>query len=106
MLTNSLLLFLEWFDLDPEQNTKVYVSNLPLDITMDEFAELMGKCGMIMRDPQTQKYKLKLYSEADGQLKGDGLCDYIKVSTAISFLKLFLMNILHEMGLRKVFISQ
>lgn len=67
--------------MDPEQNTKVYVSNLPLDITMDEFAELMGKCGMIMRDPQTQKYKLKLYAESDGQLKGDGLCDYMKVST-------------------------
>lgn len=85
----------KWFDLDPEQNTKVYVSNLPLDITMDEFAELMGKCGMIMRDPQTQKYKLKLYSEADGQLKGDGLCDYIKVESVGLAL-----NILDEYNLR------
>ncbi|XP_032587487.2 HIV Tat-specific factor 1 [Drosophila mojavensis] len=71
----------KWFDVDPTQNTKVYVSNLPLDITMDEFAELMGKCGLVMRDPQTQKYKLKLYTEADGQIKGDGLCDYIKVES-------------------------
>lgn len=47
---------------------------------MEEFAEVMSKCGMIMRDTQTQKYKLKLYAESDGQLKGDGLCDYIKVS--------------------------
>ncbi|XP_011195647.2 HIV Tat-specific factor 1 homolog [Zeugodacus cucurbitae] len=85
----------KWFDLDPEQNTKVYVSNLPLDITMDEFAELMGKCGMIMRDPQTQKYKLKLYAEADGQLKGDGLCDYIKVESVGLAL-----NILDEYNLR------
>lgn len=75
-----MLNFAEWFDMDPTQNTKVYVSNLPLDITIDEFAELMGKCGLVMRDPQTQKYKLKLYTEADGQIKGDGLCDYIKVS--------------------------
>lgn len=52
---------------------------------MEEFAELMGKCGMIMRDPQTQKHKLKLYAEADGQLKGDGLCDYIKVRSEIGF---------------------
>lgn len=66
--------------MDPSRNTKVYVSNLPLDITLDEFAELMGKCGMIMRDPLNQKFKLKLYTEADGQVKGDGLCDYIKVS--------------------------
>ncbi|XP_054734146.1 HIV Tat-specific factor 1 [Anastrepha obliqua] len=85
----------KWFDLDPERNTKVYVSNLPLDITMDEFAELMGKCGMIMRDPQTQKYKLKLYAELDGQLKGDGLCDYIKVESVGLAL-----NILDEYNLR------
>lgn len=80
-LTYLPLNFSEWFEVDPTQNTKVYVSNLPLDITMDEFAELMGKCGLVMRDPQTQKYKLKLYTEADGQIKGDGLCDYIKVSS-------------------------
>lgn len=54
---------------------------------MEEFAEVMGKCGMIMRDPQTQKYKLKLYTEADGQIKGDGLCDYIKVSHFVDFLR-------------------
>ncbi|XP_064544618.1 17S U2 SnRNP complex component HTATSF1 [Drosophila montana] len=71
----------KWFEVDPTQNTKVYVSNLPLDITIDEFAELMGKCGLVMRDPQTQKFKLKLYTEADGQIKGDGLCDYIKVES-------------------------
>ncbi|XP_073838575.1 RRM1_TatSF1_like and RRM2_TatSF1_like domain-containing protein barc isoform X2 [Musca autumnalis] len=78
----------KWFEIDPEHNTKVYVSNLPLDITLDEFAEVMGKCGMIMRDPQTQKLKLKLYSEADGQLKGDGLCDYIKVESVHLALKI------------------
>ncbi|KAL7734793.1 hypothetical protein ACLKA6_011078 [Drosophila palustris] len=77
----------KWFEMDPTQNTKVYVSNLPLDINMEEFAELMGKCGLVMRDPQTQKYKLKLYTEKDGQIKGDGLCDYIKVSLVFNFHK-------------------
>ncbi|XP_058975666.1 uncharacterized protein LOC131801245 [Musca domestica] len=85
----------KWFEIDPEHNTKVYVSNLPLDITLDEFAEVMGKCGMIMRDPQSSKLKLKLYSEADGQLKGDGLCDYIKVESVHLALK-----ILDEYNLR------
>ncbi|XP_037818903.1 HIV Tat-specific factor 1 [Lucilia sericata] len=85
----------KWFDIDPAQNTKVYVSNLPLDITLDEFAEVMSKCGMIMRDPQTQKYKLKLYTESDGQIKGDGLCDYIKVESVDLAL-----NILDEYDLR------
>lgn len=71
----------KWFDLPPEHNTKVYVSNLPLDITEEEFVSVMSKCGMIMRDPKTEKYKVKLYAEPDGQLKGDGLCDYIKVES-------------------------
>lgn len=70
----------KWFELPPEQNTKVYVSNLPLDITEEEFSELMGKCGMVMKDMKSGKFKLKLYRDPNGQLKGDGLCHYIKVS--------------------------
>lgn len=69
----------EWFDLDPEHNTKVYVENLPDDITDEEFADLMSKCGMIIKDPITNKLKLKLYVDKNGQKKGDGLCDYIRV---------------------------
>lgn len=69
----------KWFELPPEQNTKVYVSDLPLDTTEEEFAELMGKCGMVMKDLKTQKLKLKLYRDVNGELKGDGLCHYIKV---------------------------
>lgn len=41
---------------------------------------LMSKCGLITRDVRTQKMKIKLYLEPDGSIKGDGLCDYIKVS--------------------------
>lgn len=70
----------KWFEVAPEQNTKVYVSNLPTDITDDEFAELMAKCGMVMKDVKSGKLKLKLYRDSNGQLKGDGLCHYIKVS--------------------------
>lgn len=79
---------LQWFELPPEQNTKVYVSNLPDDITEEEFTEIMSKCGMIFRDPSTNKMKIKLYAEADGQLKGDGLCHYIRVESVDLALKL------------------
>lgn len=79
---------LQWFELPPEQNTKVYVSNLPDDITEEEFTELMSKCGMIFRDPGSNKLKIKLYAEADGQLKGDGLCHYIRVESVDLALKL------------------
>ena len=68
-----------WFEVAPDQNTKVYVSDLPLDITDEEFGELMSKCGMVMKDLKTGKLKLKLYRDANGELKGDGLCHYIKV---------------------------
>lgn len=69
----------KWFEVAKEQNTKVYVSNLPLDVTDEEFAELMAKCGMVMKDGKGQ-LKLKLYREKTGEVKGDGLCHYIKVS--------------------------
>lgn len=71
----------QWFEESPEQCTKVYVSNLPDDITEDEFVEVMSKCGMIFRDPKSKKMKIKLYAEPDGQLKGDGLVHYIRVES-------------------------
>ncbi|KAK7925788.1 hypothetical protein WMY93_008098 [Mugilogobius chulae] len=67
-----------WFDIDEDKNTNVYVSGLPPDIGADEFAELMSKCGIVMRDPITEEYKVKLYKDKEGNLKGDGLCCYLK----------------------------
>ncbi|KAJ8396522.1 hypothetical protein AAFF_G00018280 [Aldrovandia affinis] len=67
-----------WFDVDQVKNTNVYVSGLPLDITPDEFVEVMSKCGIVMRDPITEEYKVKLYKDDKGNLKGDGLCCYLK----------------------------
>ncbi|XP_053663902.1 HIV Tat-specific factor 1 [Anopheles marshallii] len=78
----------KWFDMAPEHNTKVYVSNLPMDISEEEFGAVMGKCGMVMKDPKTHKLKLKLYREADGTLKGDGLCHYIKIESVDLALKI------------------
>lgn len=69
-----------WFEIDDEHNTRVYVSNLPDDIDEEEFLEVMGKCGLIMKDDRGQ-YKIKLYRTPDGQLKGDALCCYIKVES-------------------------
>jgi len=70
----------EWFQVDDVQNTKVYVSNLPTDISMEEYLEVMQKCGLIMKDVNTNEYKVKLYEDQEGNKKGDGLCTYIKVS--------------------------
>lgn len=71
----------EWFDLSDAHNTKVYVTNLPLDITESEFVDLMQKCGIVMKDINTGKMKVKLYTDPiSKELKGDALCTYIKVS--------------------------
>ncbi|XP_064422632.1 HIV Tat-specific factor 1 isoform X2 [Latimeria chalumnae] len=73
-----------WFEVEEKKNTNVYVS----DITSDEFVEVMSKCGIIMRDCQTEEYKVKLYKDKDGNLKGDGLCCYLKRESVELALKL------------------
>uniref|UniRef100_A0A673JJR2 17S U2 SnRNP complex component HTATSF1 n=1 Tax=Sinocyclocheilus rhinocerous TaxID=307959 RepID=A0A673JJR2_9TELE len=67
-----------WFEVEKDKNTNVYVTGLPPDITPDEFVEVMSKCGIIMCDPITEEYKIKLYKDKDGNQKGDGLCCYLK----------------------------
>lgn len=67
-----------WFEVDEAHNTAIYVSGLPLDITMDELTQLFAKCGLIARDEKGRD-KIKLYKDAAGEPKGDALCTYIKV---------------------------
>ncbi|XP_061658543.1 HIV Tat-specific factor 1 [Syngnathoides biaculeatus] len=67
-----------WFDMEDDKNTNVYVTGLPPDTSPDEFVALMSKCGIVMRDPLSEDYKVKLYKDQDGNLKGDGLCCYLK----------------------------
>ncbi|XP_015759958.1 PREDICTED: HIV Tat-specific factor 1 homolog [Acropora digitifera] len=42
-----------WFEVDGNKNPNVYVSGLPLDMTDEEFIEMMSKYGIIMQDPDT-----------------------------------------------------
>lgn len=77
-----------WFHVEEDRNTNVYVSGLPPDITLDEFIQLMSKFGIIMRDPQTEEFKVKLYKDNQGNLKGDGLCCYLKRESVDLALKL------------------
>ncbi|XP_003491906.1 HIV Tat-specific factor 1 homolog [Bombus impatiens] len=76
-----------WFEVDEAHNTAIYVSGLPLDITMDELTKLFNKCGLIARD-EKGKDKIKLYKDTNGQPKGDALCIYIKVESVDLALKI------------------
>lgn len=77
-----------WFEVDDDHNTNVYVSNLPLDITEEDFVTFMSKCGLVMKDLQTNKFKVKLYKDSEGNLKGDALCTFIKVESVDLALQL------------------
>ncbi|XP_077165097.1 17S U2 SnRNP complex component HTATSF1 [Paroedura picta] len=77
-----------WFHVEEQKNTNIYVTGLPPDITKDEFVQVMSKCGIIMRDPQTEEPKIKLYKDKEGNLKGDGLCCYLKRESVELALKL------------------
>ncbi|XP_071452233.1 17S U2 SnRNP complex component HTATSF1 [Hetaerina americana] len=70
-----------WFEIDDQHNTKVYVSNLPCDMTETEFVEHMQKCGLVMKDPDNNRMKVKLYTDSEGRFKGDALCTYIKIES-------------------------
>ncbi|XP_065906906.1 17S U2 SnRNP complex component HTATSF1-like [Dysidea avara] len=71
----------EWFELNEAKNTNIYVSGLPLDITLDEFKELMQQKGGIIAMDDEGAPKIKLYTDEEGHLKGDGLCCYLKVES-------------------------
>ncbi|XP_078272665.1 17S U2 SnRNP complex component HTATSF1 [Rhinoraja longicauda] len=78
-----------WIDVEEQKNTSVYITGLPPDITPDEYVELMSKYGIIMQNPETLEYKVKLYKDKEGNLKGDGLCCYLKkesIDLALKFL--------------------
>jgi len=80
----------EWFDIDEEHNTYVYVSGLPTTMTEPEFILLMQKYGIIAKKTSPgNPYNVKLYKEKDGSFKGDALCRYVckeSVSLALDLL--------------------
>lgn len=49
----------------PQINTNVYVTGLPLDVTLVEVAETFGKCGVIKVDEKGQP-RIKLYRCVEG----------------------------------------
>ncbi|TPX14265.1 uncharacterized protein E0L32_000659 [Thyridium curvatum] len=63
----------------PKQNTAIYVTGLPADATVDEVAELFSrKCGVIAEEIDSGRPRVKLYTDAEGNFKGDALIVFFK----------------------------
>ncbi|KAL8003898.1 putative RNA recognition motif domain, nucleotide-binding alpha-beta plait domain superfamily [Plasmopara halstedii] len=68
--------------LDDPTWARIYISNLPADTTTDELQEMFGAIGVVAREKQKRGYKdqwpfkIKIYTDAGGQPKGDAVLTY------------------------------
>ena len=58
--------------------SNVYVSNLPVDATVEEVAEAFKVAGVVKVDPVSGAPRIKFYLDASGRPKGDGLVSFLK----------------------------
>lgn len=71
-------------------NARIYISNLPPDVTVEELRELFGSIGQVARIKQKRGYKdqwpwsIKLYTDDQGNNKGDAVLSYEDPSAAHS----------------------
>ncbi|KAF7546750.1 hypothetical protein G7046_g9213 [Stylonectria norvegica] len=65
--------------LQPKQNTAVYVTGLPADATVTEVHDLFSrKAGVVAEEIDSGAPRIKLYSDPEGNFKGDALVVFFK----------------------------
>ncbi|TVY48180.1 Splicing factor U2AF-associated protein [Lachnellula occidentalis] len=65
--------------LPPRANTAIYVTGLPLDVTVEEVRDVFSrKCGVIAEEIDSGKPRIKLYTNDKGEFKGDALVVFFK----------------------------
>lgn len=75
---------------DSCDNSRIYISNLPPDVTVEELQELFGGIGQVGRIKQKRGYKdqwpwnIKIYTDESGKNKGDAALAYEDPSAAHS----------------------
>ncbi|GMI96933.1 TBP-associated factor 15B [Hibiscus trionum] len=67
---------------DSCDNSRIYISNLPPDVTIEELRDLFGGIGQVGRIKQKRGYKdqwpwnIKIYTDEEGNQKGDAVLSY------------------------------
>ncbi|KAI5296705.1 hypothetical protein KEM55_005726, partial [Ascosphaera atra] len=70
-------------------NSAVYVTNLPHDVTVEEVSDVFSKCGVIAEEIDRGRPRIKLYTDDQGNFKGDALVVYFRpesVNLAVQML--------------------
>ncbi|MCJ1273653.1 hypothetical protein MMC21_001446 [Puttea exsequens] len=71
------------------KNTAVYVTSLPPSTTVDELRTVFSRCGVIAEEIDSGKPRIKLYTDDNGNFKGDALIVFFRgesVELAIQLL--------------------
>ncbi|KAJ5082661.1 hypothetical protein N7532_011704 [Penicillium argentinense] len=71
------------------KNTAVFVSDLPLDAKVEEIEEVFSKAGVIAEEIDSQRPRIKMYTDENGKFKGEALVVYFRhesVPLAITLL--------------------
>ncbi|KAK2750315.1 hypothetical protein FQN57_003795 [Myotisia sp. PD_48] len=73
----------------PRVNTAVYVTSVPLDASSDEVRDVFSKCGVIAEEIDSGRPRIKMYTDEQGNFKGDALVVYFRpesVNLAVQML--------------------
>jgi len=77
-------------NVDNENNDSIYISDLPLDITVENLKKHFGSIGVVKIDKRTREPKISIYRDRDtGQAKGDALLVYDDPSAAKAAIEWF-----------------
>lgn len=63
------------------KNTAVYVTNLPVDVSVQEVSDVFSRCGVIAEEIDRGKPRIKLYTDDNGNFKGDALILYFRAES-------------------------
>ncbi|CAI7613261.1 unnamed protein product [Penicillium glandicola] len=73
----------------PRVNTAVWVTNIPRDAQLSEIQEVFAKYGILAEELDTGKSRIKMYTDENGDFKGEALVVYFRpesVNLAIQLL--------------------